>query len=257
MSRRVLSSGSEGVPQVRQSSFAVLTRESEENTPQEEADNKDPRGGLPRMKKRLVLLSHGDLAGERKMSDTESVDEVATLDSHSARLHRVRERLQGPQDRRVRSAIDVHQLPQGWGFSTTIKRFPERFNDNSGPLSTSPCCGQQLKGTEIALCWLWLARQCHEVERITVAGVETAGREAVMGAWDALSDVMRSWGVHTREDLSEWVHQQGFPRPRWGGHFSGRAQERLLTSAAMAEPRVGALRMSYVRVALQACRQGC
>ena len=53
---------------------------------------------------------------------------------------------------------------------------------------------------------LWLARQCHEVERITVAGVETAGREAV------LSDVMRSWRVHTREDLSEWVHQQGFQR---------------------------------------------
>ena len=26
---------------------------------------------------------------------------------------------------------------------------------------------------------LWLARHCHEVERITVAGVETAGREAV------------------------------------------------------------------------------
>ena len=68
---------------------------------------------------------------------------------------------------------------------------------------------------------------------------------------------MRSWGVHTREDLSEWVHQQGFPRPRWGGHFSGRAQERLLTSAATADPRVGALRMSYVHVALQACRQGC
>ena len=62
---------------------------------------------MPRLKKRLVLVSHGDLAGERKMSDTESLDEVATLDSHSARLHRVRERLQGPQDRRVRSAIDV------------------------------------------------------------------------------------------------------------------------------------------------------
>ena len=34
-------------------------------------------------------------------------------------------------------------------------------------------------------------------------------------------------------------------------------RERLLTSAAMADPRVGALRTSYVRVALQACRQGC
>ena len=32
------------------------------------------------MKKRLVLVSDGDVAGEGKMSDTESLDEVATLD---------------------------------------------------------------------------------------------------------------------------------------------------------------------------------
>ena len=124
--------------------------------------------------KNLVLVSHGDLAGERKMSDTESVDEVATLDSHSARLHRVRERLQGPQDRRVRSAIEViTSIGKGGGFSTTIKRFPERFNDNSGPAAA--------EGDRNCPVLLWLARQCHEVERITVAGVETAGREAVMG----------------------------------------------------------------------------
>ena len=49
---------------------------------------------------------------------------------------------------------------------------------------------------------------------------------------------------------------QGFLQPRWGAHFSGRAQERLLNAAANHEARVSALETAYVQVTLQACEQG-
>ena len=63
-------------------------------------------------------------------------------------------------------------------------------------------------------------------------------------------------GHSIREGLSEWVHAQGFPQPRWGAHFSGRAQERLLNAAANHDARVSALETAYVQVTLQACEQG-
>ena len=81
-------------------------------------------------------------------------------------------------------------------------------------------------------------------------------RDAVMAAWDALHGAMRAWGIRSREGLSEWVHAQGFPQPRWGAHFSGRAQERLLNAAANHDARVSALETAYVQVTLQAYEQG-
>ena len=83
-----------------------------------------------------------------------------------------------------------------------------------------------------------------------------SGRDAVLAAWDALHGAMRAWGIRSREGLSEWVHAQGFPQPRWGAHFSGRAQERLLNAAANHDARVSALDTTYVQVTLQVCEQG-
>ena len=92
---------------------------------------------------------------------------------------------------------------------------------------------------------LWLADACDRVGNVSVAGVDTVGRDAVFEAWHALSGVVRSWGILSLEDLSEWIHRQGFPQPRWGGHFSGRAQERILTTAALTDARVSALESAY------------
>ena len=82
------------------------------------------------------------------------------------------------------------------------------------------------------------------------------GHDAVMAAWDALHGAMRAWGIRSREGLSEWVHAQGFPQPRLGAHFSGRAQERLRNAAANHDATVSALETAYVQVTLQACEQG-
>ena len=81
------------------------------------------------------------------------------------------------------------------------------------------------------------------------------GRQAVFDGWSVLSRAMTSWGVRSREDLSEWIHRQGFPQPRWGGHFSVRAQEKILSIAAMTDSRVLLLQAMYVRLAMVACEQ--
>ena len=48
---------------------------------------------------------------------------------------------------------------------------------------------------------------------------------------------MSSWGIQSREDLSEWIHNQGFVQPRWGAHFCARAQERILHGAVTRDVR--------------------
>ena len=90
---------------------------------------------------------------------------------------------------------------------------------------------------------------------VACSWVGTVGRDAVFEAWHALSGAMRSWGMQSREDLSEWIHRQGLVQPRWGGHFSARAQERILTTAALTDARVSALESLCVQVVLRACGQ--
>ena len=51
-------------------------------------------------------------------------------------------------------------------------------------------------------------------------------------------------------------HAQGFPQPRWGAHFDGRAQECLQDAAANHDARVTALETACVQVTLQAHEQG-
>ena len=57
---------------------------------------------------------------------------------------------------------------------------------------------------------------------VNVGGEDVPRRLAVTVGWEVLHNAMRSWCIQSREDLSEWIHNQGFPRPRWGAHFSGK-----------------------------------
>ena len=91
---------------------------------------------------------------------------------------------------------------------------------------------------------------------IPVCGVEMPGYDAVMAGWEALQLALNTTGIESVERLSEWVSGQGFPQPRWGAHFCGRAQERLLNSAAHINARVTCLESAFVQVVLQACQHG-
>ena len=76
------------------------------------------------------------------------------------------------------------------------------------------------------------------------------------GTTHCLQDgAMVSWGIQSREDLSEWIHNQGFPRPQWGAHFCARAQERIINGVVTRDVRGAAIETVCVQIALQTCRQ--
>ena len=100
----------------------------------------------------------------------------------------------------------------------------------------------------------WLSAEAQQVPSLCVAGEEVPGREAALMGWEALHDAMRSQGITSREDLSEWIHNQGFPRPRWGAHFSGRAPERILNFTISRDARGSAIEALLVHIVLHRCR---
>ena len=101
----------------------------------------------------------------------------------------------------------------------------------------------------------WLAMTAEVVTDVPVAGALVGGRYAVQAAWESLCRAYRSWGIHSREDLAEWIYSQGFPKPRGGVHFSGRAQERILQEACKIDARIAALETVIVRITVEAVRR--
>ena len=111
--------------------------------------------------------------------------------------------------------------------------FRDQFCGNSGLRSMFRLCG---------------LRRTHVIElAVSVASVDTIVCDAVFEAWHALSGVMRS--SHAKTCRSG--HRQGFVQPRWGGHISGRAQERILTSPVLTDARVSALESAELPAELQ------
>ena len=110
-------------------------------------------------------------------------------------------------------------------------------------------------GDDTCLVLQWLAGAAQHIESMIVGSTTLSGHDAAVVGLEALSKVMGSWDIRSREDLSEWIYRQGFPRPRWGAHITARAQERILTMAVAVDARVIGLEAVYVQVALLACRR--
>ena len=77
---------------------------------------------------------------------------------------------------------------------------------------------------------------------------------AARTGWLALRGAMRSWGVHSREELSTWLRRQGFPGLALGNHISARAQEFVLTEGCSHDGRVTLLESSFVTLVLHTGR---
>ena len=59
----------------------------------------------------------------------------------------------------------------------------------------------------------WLRERAHFIDgAIQFHGGHTKPSVALTTAWAALREVMRSWGIRAREDLSDWLGQLGFLR---------------------------------------------
>ena len=101
----------------------------------------------------------------------------------------------------------------------------------------------------------WLSNAASRGPALHVGVSYMPGEDALYAGWDASLEAMESWGIQSREHLSEWIHNQGFPRPRWGAHFCARAQERILNGVVTRDVRGAAIEAVCVQVALQTCRQ--
>ena len=73
--------------------------------------------------------------------------------------------------------------------------------------------------------------------------------------WEVLHNTIRSLGIESKQDLPDWIHNQGFPRPRWGAHFSGPAQKRIWNTAIARDLRGIGYEALYVHVVMEACRE--
>ena len=79
--------------------------------------------------------------------------------------------------------------------------------------------------------------------------------DAATVGWTALRAVMRSWEIHEREHLTDWLRRQGFPAVQPGNQISAHAQEFLLSEACRADNRVALLEAVYVIIAIHKGRE--
>ena len=98
---------------------------------------------------------------------------------------------------------------------------------------SSLCATSQLQ------CWIGCGKEPISSMRPynSMAGHRT--KRGVDDIW--LKEVMRSWGIRAREDLSDWLGQHCFPRSSPGSHVPARAQERLIHEASCRDARGVAL----------------
>ena len=101
----------------------------------------------------------------------------------------------------------------------------------------------------------WLENAARWVqEPMEFHGGQTTADSAVREGWTVLGSVLRTWGVTSQEQLTDWMVRQGLPRVSVGNHIAARAQEFIL-EAATVDARVALLEAAYARVTIQAGRE--
>ena len=228
-------------------------------------DDEDPPVSRPFRRRRLVLRQSRHSVPETH-TDTESEPSVrlgvpvVAMDAQDNSSDNVDNQVQPVVQSTPHVRRDVHKAAQ------VVRNLADRVGHVNGSQDVPRAIRrQQWSPFNVPLMWAaaagddtcpvlqWLASAAQHVESMFVAGSIVSGHDAAVVGWEALSEVMRSWDIRSREDLSEWIHRQGFPRPRWGAHITARAQERILTMAGAVDARVSGLEAVYVQVALLAC----
>ena len=63
-------------------------------------------------------------------------------------------------------------------------------------------------------------RPNQECASININGDVISTEEAFTVGWEGPHNTMRSWAMNSREDLSEWIHNQGHPPVPVEAHIS-------------------------------------
>ena len=144
-----------------------------------------------------------------------------SVDSHDQRLARVRQQLmqdgvrgqcQGI-DREVRAAVSlfgnlaqrVGAVPQGAPVPPAIRR--QRWSPVMVTLLWSAAGAEQ---TTPMVEWLVTTASTIPVP-VQIHGWQDLASESVRTGWAALRAVLRSWGIQSPEQLSQWLRSRGFP----------------------------------------------
>ena len=175
-------------------------------------------------------------------SDTESVPEIANRtrrlrlrwnsdivqfwpivkpvdlpDSHDQRAARVRHAMQQERrldahQRQVRDAEDfIHSVVSRVGPLNSEDEIPRVLRRQQWSALNGPLMWATGDGDGQCAVLKWLASRTEVLRPVNVGGGEVPGRVAVAVGWEVLNFAMRSWGLQSKEDLSEWIHNQGFP----------------------------------------------
>ena len=146
--------------------------------------------------------------------------QVDVPDSHDQRLEQVRRPIREQNRERqesrsvqvasglIRSLVErIGFVEEGGDIPRTLRR--QQWSVFNVPLMWSAACGDRNCGV-----LQWLSTVAASLS-VSFLGESVNGAAAAHAGWDALCGAMREWGIHSREDLSEWIHRQGFPQPRW------------------------------------------
>ena len=216
-----------------------------------ESDSSTEEVPVPRRRPfRLVLVS------QNVPVTAAAMEQEPPPDSHERRFRRVRQAMRmdrGVGQRQVEAAAQ------------SIRRLASRVGPVIGEGIQREIRRHQWSALNVPLLWAaaeddrlcpmiqWLLEVSQSLPMVPVAGVQMAGPDAVMTGWESLRDVMRSIEIRSREQFEEWIHNQGFPMPRWLGYISARVQERILNIAVAHDARVSALESVFVSVTLGEC----
>ena len=156
-------------------------------------------------RRRLVLVSQGvpletnvaSTARDLSDSETESVVSRANLDdSHDQRLRCVRQRVKRSD---VVAVVEVFRALSGRvGPVRANQEVPRQILRQTWSALNVPLMWAASSGDEECPVLLWLAHAGEQVESLSACDATWNGREAVFAGW----------GVHSREDLSEWIHSK-------------------------------------------------
>ena len=143
-------------------------------------------------------------------------DEAAPMDSHDQRLERVRRVVQRERnDRRVLASEFVITAAERIGFVDPGGEIPRQVRQLRWSVFNVPLMWAAAAGEDDCAVLGWMSARAENLPHITIDGEHVPAPEALRVGWEALRDTLRSWDIRSREDLAEWMHRQGFIRPRW------------------------------------------
>ena len=238
--------------------FSLATESEDEQTPAHMRCSDTESIPERMIRRRRLRLRWGAEAGP----ETAPVTQVDPGDSHDHRLARVRHAMQherrlDARHRQIRDAENfIRDVSRRVGPIDVADGVPRVLRRQQWSPFYVPLMWAAAEGDRQCALLEWMISLARTLPLLDINGQVITSEEALTVGWEVLHNAMRSWGVNSREDLSEWIHNQGYPRPRWGAHFSGRVQERIMNMAIARDVRGVGLESVFVQLIMSSCPEG-